>query len=299
MKTPKEKKKRHIIWYVLYSILLIMGFLYYLFPEDAFIDYLKATADKRNAEYLHFIQHMELGFPPGVTLQGLRLARKSEPERSLFKARRLTVRPAMRSLVDGRPKICFDSRAYKGELDGCIRFGNRRFQSPVNVSVQLKDLRLEDYAYMEDMIGRRVSGLLGGVLEYSGNPKAWMRGEGEGDLRIANGRVELVQPLFIFESIDFEEVTARFVLKNQRINLTQMQLNSPDIKGSLSGSIVLKNKLARSILSLKGTIEPYAGLFKGNKGGAGALQFFKNRLRQGKLTFTVRGTLEEPRFKLI
>lgn len=299
MKKNKEKKKKHILWYVLYTMLLTFGFLYYLFPGEAFTDYIKATADKKNPRYVHSVREMALSLPLGLKLVDPRLSKKSDPDKSLFTAKRATIRPVMRSLLDGKPKICFSADAYEGDLNGCLRFESRDLKSPFAVSIQIKNVRIHDNAYLEEMIGRRVDGILGGVLEYRGEKGSWIKGAGEGDLRIAKGRFELLQPFFIFESLNFDEVSLRFVLENQRINVTQAQLNSPEIKGSISGTIILKNNLSKSVLSLRGSIEPFAGLFQGTKGASGAVQFFKKRLRKGKLSFTVRGTLEEPRFRLI
>ena len=61
--------------------------------------------------------------------------------------------------------------------------------------------------------------------------------------------------------------------------------------------ILLKNNLANSTLNLKGTIEPFAAFFESTGGTRDTVAFFRQRLKQGTLSFVIQGTLGEPDFK--
>jgi hypothetical protein len=101
-----------------------------------------------------------------------------------------------------------------------------------------------------------------------------------------------------FDAIDFDELELKMVLNKRKIDLNSVELSGRDIRGTLSGNIRVKRDLLKSVLYLKGTIEPLAGFFKSDKGTMHTSRFLRQRLKKGKLSFTIRGTFERPRFNL-
>jgi len=65
----------------------------------------------------------------------------------------------------------------------------------------------------------------------------------------------------------------------------------------LSGTISLKEIFGKSVLDLKGTIEPHAELFKNADDASGAVMLFKQGLKKGTLGFIVKGTIDKPRMR--
>jgi type II secretion system protein N len=140
-----------------------------------------------------------------------------------------------------------------------------------------------------------VEGTLDGTVSYRGQRNPLMDGSGQANLRLSQGRVELLQPFITLESIDFNEMEIEVVLKKQQINLSRLELKGQQLHGTLSGTITLKQELAKSGLDLRGTIEPFAGLFKGTAGTSDTVQFFKQRLKGGAFPLVIQGTVGEPK----
>ncbi|MEE9612326.1 MAG: type II secretion system protein GspN, partial [Desulfatiglandales bacterium] len=224
---------------------------------------------------------------------------KANPDRFFFKADSLVIRPNLWSFLQGKPKVCFDGVTYGGALNGCFRLTQNSLKAPIAGSVELKDISVGEYDNIPGMIGRHIKGRLGGTITYSGQYNSLMGGTGEADLRLSEGLIELLQPILMLESIDFNELLIKLILKNQKINLTHVELKGPNMRGTLSGVVSLKKEFLKSSLNLRGTIEPFADFFKSLLGTRDTVKFFKQRLKRGRLSFIIHGTLTEPRIKFI
>jgi type II secretion system protein N len=146
-----------------------------------------------------------------------------------------------------------------------------------------------------------VKGVLNGTITYGGEYNLLIAGTGEAELRISGGQIELLEPILGGEPIDFDELRIKMVLKNRRIDLTDVELKGRVIQGTLSGSIRLKTEFLKSNLNLRGTLEPLAGFFESVEGSpyTNTLRFLRQRLKKGKLSFIIHGTLANPGFRFI
>jgi type II secretion system protein N len=189
--------------------------------------------------------------------------------------------------------LCFESIAYDGVLKGCANFIEKSLQSPFSASMVLRHIRLGKYD-LRSLIGRHVEGRLDGSVTYNGKTDLLIEGSGEANLRLSDGRLELLQPILSLDSIDFKQVSIKLALRNRKINLTQVALEGPSMRGTLSGIISLQKDIGESRLDLKGTIEPFSDFFKSLPGTRDMVKLFQRRLKRGTLTFTIRGTLTEP-----
>ena len=277
---------------------MTIGLLYYRFPSDSLKGYLLATADRLIPRHIVSFNEIGLTFPPGLKLMQPGLSLRETPDARLFTADSLLIRPMIGSFIKGKNEYYFACQANSGDVTGCIDFVKNSIDSPISTSIQLKDIHIDDYATFP-MIGRDIRGVLCGKITYSGQYQSLIYGAGEADLLITGGHVELLEPIANFDSIDFNDLRIKMILEKQKINLTGVELRGELIQGTLSGSINLKTDLSRSILDLKGTLEPLAGIAKGNTGAMTILSFLKKRMNKGKLSFVISGTLGEPAFRFI
>ncbi|OPX34956.1 MAG: type II secretion system protein GspN [Desulfobacteraceae bacterium 4484_190.2] len=287
-------KHKKCLGYILYGILLMIVLLYYRFPSDALEDYLQSTADEINPRYHVLVGKVRPSLPFGMKFLKARV--------SLFMAESLLIRPGLWSFLKGESKYLFDCLAYGGDIKGSVHFsdnGGEASERPFTTSIELSDIRINDYEYLFTLIGRNVKGILGGIITYSGQGSLLINGTGEANLRISNGSVELLQPIFSLESVSFDDVRIKMILEKTKIKLTRVELKGREIKGTLSGTIGLKQNISNSRLALRGSIEPLEGFFKSENGAPRIMKLFKRRLRKGKLSFVVRGTPADPKIRFI
>lgn len=283
--------------YLLFAMILIAVLLYYRFPSDALEDYLQTMADRANPPLALSVGHIEPGFPIGLKFVQTEVALKDMPDRVILRADSLSLKPKLWSLLRGKSKYSFHCLTYNGYLIGSLYFKKDRTRGFIDTEIELGNIRIGDYYYLSDVIGHRVEGNLGGTISYRGPYSFLIDGSGEANLRLSDGRVELLQPLLTLESIDFKEMKIEMALKNQEINITRLELKGQQLQGVLSGTITLKDEFARSSLDLRGTIEPFAEFFKNTAGILDTVKFFKQRLSRGTLSFVIVGTLRDPIIK--
>ncbi|MBN1832924.1 MAG: type II secretion system protein GspN [Deltaproteobacteria bacterium] len=293
------EKNRTWTAYTLYAILLTLGLLYILFPSRAVKDYLEARVDDSAIPVHISIGDISPSLAFGLTLRETELSRQAAPEKVLFRADRLFVRPGLWSYLQGKMKACFDGRLNDGSLEGCVQFNENDPNTPFSTSMTFRDILLGKFEYLADLIGRHVEGSLGGSFAYDGQIESLMEGTGEADLRLSNGRIELQKPVLDLNAVDFDEIWVKLTLKKRRVDLTHVELKGPNIYGTLTGTISIRKELMDSGLNLKGTVDPSKSLFEGSEGASVTVKLLGQTLGDGPLSFRVRGTLKNPRFDLI
>ena len=166
-------------------------------------------------------------------------------------------------------------------------------------SLSLKDVRLQEYAFLPDFGIGDVAGKLTGNLDYNGPIGRIDTGEGTGDLHVSEGKIDLLTPFLGLEAIPFGELTARFTLKKGTVNLNSVSLDGKGFQGSLSGTIYLNRIMDRSRLNLKGTLEPIADYLETLKGGPALVSLLGGGRNGSKRSFVIQGTFKSPIFRFI
>lgn len=286
--------KRRWFGYVLFCIIGSVFFLYYLFPSDVVRDYLQMRAERSNPPLLLSIERIKPWPPFGLRSGKTEVSLKDKPQLTLFRAENISVSPGLWSFIRRKPKYSVDLEAYGGEVSGSIIFKKINMEGPFYAEIDIDRIRVGNHEHVKDFVGRQIDGILSGKIYYSGQQNKLISGSGEATLKLSEGRVELLVPLLSLSAIEFDEVAIDLVLKRRRINVTRLELEGPQLKSSISGTISLRKQLAKSSLNLKGTIEPFAALVKSVK-GLSVLKNFQQRLRKGVISFTIRGTLSQPK----
>lgn len=292
-------KNRKWVGYISYCIFLTAGFLYFLFPSDAVREYLQIKARNLNPPLMVSIDRIKPWPLCSLKFGHTEISFLDKPNIKLFRADNLLLRPGAGSFIKGDHKWCFQCMAYGGRIKGCANFNNNDMAGPFKAEMEFDTIRIGTYEHLKDLIGRYVDGTLTGTISYSGQRERLLNGAGEANLKFVNGRIELLSPVLTLESIEYNEIAINMALKRGTVNLTRLQLEGPLLKGTLSGSIRLKEELVKSRLDLKGRIEPFAAFFKKAEGTQSTLMYFRKMLRKGALPFRIRGTLAQPKISFM
>jgi hypothetical protein len=95
---------------------------------------------------------------------------------------------------------------------------------------------------------------------------------------------------FAIPAVRFSSINASTVIRNGVIQINKLDLDGPDLKGSITGSIRLSQFLASSSLNLTIDIDQQSKLLENYKMLLGSLKTENNRIR-----LTVTGSLQNPR----
>jgi type II secretion system protein N len=290
-------KNKKWFGYIFYCIIITGGLLYYRFPSDALRDHLQIRANNLDNSVTLSIDWIKPWLPFGLKLGQTEISLKDKSSIKLFRADSLFVKPDVWSFFKGKSKYCFDCLAYGGDVRGCVYLKKNSMEAPFDTEIELKNIQIGNYEHLKDLIGWQVDGILYGTIFYRGQHKNLMDGTGEANLKLLDGKVELLVPILGLESIEFHEIKSDMVLKKQVINLKRFELTGPLLKSTLSGTIRLKKEFMKSTLNLKGTIEPFASFFKSMGGVSNIVRFFKQRLKKGTLSFIIHGNIGDPKIR--
>jgi type II secretion system protein N len=305
LQSTREKIKqffsKHREWmlYALYCVAMTLALLYYRFPSDSVREYIQATVHRINPNILVTYEKMSLSFPFSFRFDQAEIHLKNDPEKDVFKAKKVIIRPKIWSIIRGRPGYCIVCAAYNGNITGCIDFQKDDHGTLYSSSFRLNDIRIDNNYQLPSGVKGRLNGLLEGSLNYSGRDIHDLDGTGEASLNLSNGSFRLSKPVLEVEAIDFKELLIKMSLKDKRLNISNAELKGDGILGQASGTIILKDSIQKSRLSIKGTFEPTAALFKDSKNPGDAVLLLKRSLKNGKMPFTLQGTVDKPSFRLV
>jgi type II secretion system protein N len=292
-------KNRRWIGYALYCFALILVFLYYRFPSEAVEKYIQATVHRINPNILVKYERMSLSFPFSFRFEQAEIHVRKDPEKDGFKTKEVIIRPKIWSLIIGRPEYCLICAAYNGNITGCVDFQKDDRGTLYSSSFTLNDIHIDDDSPLPSSIKGRLNGVLEGSVTYSGRNIYDPDGTGEASINLSNGSFRLSKSVLEVEAVDFTEVLIKMTLKDKKLNISNAELKGDGILGQASGSISLRDSIRKGRLNIKGTFEPTDALFKDSKNSHDTALLLKKSLKNGKMSFTLQGTVDKPSFRLI
>lgn len=292
-------KSKKWMGYTIYCLILTAAFLYLLFPSDAIKACIQAKAQRIHPGIQVTSQRLSLSFPSGLKLIQTAVSLEEDPGQLLFKADRISLRPGIWSILKDPAEYYFDCRAYGGRLEGRIITKDDPATS-FNASIEFEDVRIEKNSPVPSIIGDRLEGTLAGYIDYQGESDTSIsRGSGEAFLTISDCLVKLAEPVLGLETVDFNEIQVKMSLKRQRISISRAELKGDKMMGTVSGTINMDSDFMESRLDLQGKVEPTATLFRDVPGAGEAINLIKEGLKDGKLPFTLKGTIKNPKMSFI
>lgn len=291
------KNKRWFL-YVLYCIALTAFLLYFCFPSEVLNTYIQSKANNLHTPLYFSVERAKPWLPFGLKLWKTEVSARNRPGVKLFKADSAIIRPDLWSIVRGEGRYRFKALAYGGNIKGVIAVKENGRIENFDTVIEFKDIKVGAHKYLEELLGRRIDGTLGGYVDYKGSDKGIMAGTGEASLELSKGSLELDLPVLSTESIDLDEVIIDMDLKGRRIDFKKFELRGDFFTGNISGILRLNNNFLRSSIDLKGTIDIFSEFFKNNT-GLEIMGLLRSRMKRGKISFAIFGTIEAPRYKIM
>ena len=271
---------RAIIGYPLAGIAMLLAFLYLRFPGEAVTDYVKAAVAAQYPGATLSIDTVRPSFPPGLALSNITVGLRNRPD-PILRVDDLTVRPGGLALLRGRLAILAAAAGYGGEVRGKVEFSRLfSFQGPLTAAVDIRDVRVDKWAWLRELFVRQVTGTLKGAINLTGTAEALKNGTGTVDFTLTNGTYPLQEPFLGLDKIDYSRVEGKASFRNGALKVTQLTLTGEKLRCSLKGNILLADDFQASKLDLNGTIE---------------LPLLGNK----RVTLTIGGTIGNPNSRVI
>ncbi|GEM_PF-2814545 len=285
---PFKGNRRY--FYLVYIAVLLILFLYVMFPDTILNSFLSAQAEKRLPDLSISFEDTGFILPLGIRITGLEVALRVKPDQPLYVSEKTSIRVSITGMLFGGNRVTFTSRVNGGEISGVIK---ERDRDICNITADINDIILDGGPFIHPETGKYIEGLLKGRISFTGNPSDLVAGNADIFLEVKNGRIKPGIPLFDIRDIGFESITVTGALDKMRLNIKDLLIKGGPFNGSAKGDVQLKRDILSSGLNLSARITPGPSLKKEMPDVAGAIES-SGIMKNGRLILDIKGTLNDP-----
>ena len=279
--------------YAAYVLIAAIVCLYYLFPSGSVVDYIQYQASCSIPDCKLSIRQAKPAFPPGLTLYGPELVWQSKP---VFTADWFKVRPEYTSVFSSEKLFDFTGEAYGGEFAGTVTVTPGQSAPQSQLKLEFKDFLLNQITVLKNSMTHEISGLAHGKIEFDNRSDP--RGQGNAQINVSDCVLKFNPPLFGINQLGFKAIKGELELANQRVVIKELNVDSLDVSGSASGTIVLNAPIEKSSLNIAGRIIPQPAFIKKMGSLFPMALLSEKKLREGGIPFRISGTAEHPNFSM-
>lgn len=264
-----------------YLFLCLVLFASMRFPYDTFRGRLEGAISSMVGQPVA-LGHIRSSFPFGFTVEGMSI------NKSPF-ARELKLDPSLIALLAGRLNLDVEALFSSGRIEGSIHtpFGDKG--GALSISARMDNLDSQAFRPLFSP-GIDPRGFVSGTIELSGPGSSIRELGGKANIVWKEGYVPLPVSLLPIDGLQFKVLQIDSVMEKGLLTLEKVEL-AGDISGTVKGSVRIMEPLSRSRLNLSGEIglPQDMALLLGSPASSPS-----ERVR-----FSLRGTMDRPRFRLL
>ena len=277
--------------YGIYTLAVLVGLLWFLFPADAVRQRLEYELNRNTDAVVWKIGALRPALPGGLKISEIHISSRRRGTGELV-VPSLYLQPDAAAFLRNRKPAC----TYRAQLlGGSIRGRAEVSGSPrvVKFDGRISDVKIEELGDLLKSLNRSAAGLLSG--DFSGraavapatNPSFSLKGK----LHVRQGRLSFQEQVLGLNELKFSRAESQFEFSGNVLELKEGILQSTLLSAVFAGTLQTEKSLEQAMVQVNGTLTVRPELFAGIRNGSSGLQ---KQLKDGKLSFQVRGTLKEP-----
>ena len=280
------------IGYIIYGIIIMVAFLYILFPSGEIRDYLIQQAEQTSPEVSVDIGAVAPSLPPGLKFSDLDISLQNRP---VFNAREMTVRPRYLSLFAADKSFRLKGAVYQGTLNGDAMVktaSNPQYAADIDFEA----VQVDAIAPLKELMPHQMFGSAEGSITYDTQGGPW--GQGNAEVSVSGCRIEFKPALFGVTDLALGKVKAVIDLKNRQAAIKEITITGTQVSGNAAGTLGLRRPLSRSTVQLEGTLKPHPSLIKELSRTVPSQLLSQRDIVDKGIPFRLSGTLDRPNFSL-
>jgi len=285
-----SKTKQHFL-FAAYIVSVTLFFLYILFPSEIAKKYILSGLNRIHPDLDVTISSIKPGIPLGVKCYNVGAYFRGD---SILDAEKIVLSPAILPLFLGRLSLHIAGAVYSGRVEAEVDLSWKKF-APEKARMNIDGIQIGEIIMLKNFIPHDLEGVLTGNVRYEA-------GEGKNssvtsEIGLSEFGVEFLSPYYGLETLDLKKVEADIELNGNQLKVNRFTNAGGDADGSLSGTVLIRNVIGRSMLNLQGSVRPNSALIeKLGKMGPVVKTFLKKSSESGSIPVRLQGTLERPRF---
>lgn len=284
------KPATKIFLYIVFGLVALVIFLYLRFPSEmvklALEDQVKKVDPKASLE----IDRIKPAIPPGLKLEPLAVRYDDKP---IMHLNFLKITPSLFNMFTQSTRYSYRGDIGSGDLRGqaVTEVKNDRAQSKITIT--LNRVPLNYLEILQQWKGVKADGELDANVVFDA---ARGGGAADVDLEISPARIAFDPPLMDVAALDFSRLRGRFVVSRRMLQIKNCDGEGNQIDGNITGSIVFRDPIEESRMSLSLTVKPRQAFLADHKNDMiGGLLSPANAQKRG-LVFRITGTINNPRY---
>jgi type II secretion system protein N len=271
-------------------MVILLLILYWTFPYELVGKRLTERVSQGGLQLA--IARYRPSFPPGIQMQQVRLlSTAANPPTTLLQAESLQAQPDLLALFSRTLEIHLKGVLYRGQMHGSVETTVLDSAAPWTVQAHFDEVHLEHAALAQKDGTAFLRGRLGGDVS------ATVTSQGE----LQQGTVNLnAKPMVLMgnqglplpRDVTCDTVQSQFSMAPGQLQIGSFTCRGDDLMIQAKGSVAWKQPLPASVLDLRVEIRS-ENAYKQELELLGA--WVRRRPNRGALTFSLRGTLQEPR----
>ena len=286
MKTPKK-----IFLYTLYTLVALLFFLYIRFPDQTAKDLIVVEVEKAKPELHITAQGAYPVFPPGIKLKPFSLAYGDVP---IISMAHLKMVPGLISMFRQNKEMNFNGPVGSGSLKGHVQVALDERRPKINVVMNLARVPVEALDVAGMWPDYKLAGEMNTHIIFDSRKGAG--GSTSINADITPARIVLSEPLMGIEQMEFTQIVAEMTLTPRMLQIARCEMFGSQIEGKITGSIIFRQPLQNSRITLSCTFKPQPAFAAEHKNDMiGGLLGSDMALKRG-VVFRISGTIGNPSY---
>jgi type II secretion system protein N len=285
------KQTGKIFLYGVFTLMTAIVFLYTLFPSNLARRLIDAQLAVFEPEFEFSTKTVSPTFPPGLRLEPLTVFYTGLP---LLRADHFRVLPELLTFFSDRRNYTFEGPVGTGNLKGRaeIILDNNREQT--KITMNLTGVPLEALDIVNQWPGYSPSGNMNAYVDFDSRKGAG--GTANVNIDIAPAKIIIDPPLMGLEQIDFSQLRTEMSVTRRMLQIRRCEADGPQFQGKISGSIIFRQPMEESRITLSCTLKPQPAFMAEHKNDMlGGLLSSSSAQTRG-LVLRISGTLSNPQY---
>ena len=277
--------------YVLFALAAALVFLYLRFPSQTARDLIVTRIAQAQPGLQVTADGAYPVFPPGIRLAPLGLAYDDIP---IVRMAYLKIVPGLISLFRQQKEMHFSGPIGSGSLKGRADMVFDERQPKINVAMTLARVPVESMEFLNLWPQYKLLGEMNSQIDFDNRKGA--DGSTAVNMDISPARIVFNTPLLGIEQMDFNQILAEMTVTPRMLQITRCEALGAQIEGKITGSIVFREPLQNSRITLSCVLKPQPAFAAEHKSDMlGTLLGSESAQKRG-VVFRISGTLGNPSY---
>ncbi|MBI5063460.1 MAG: type II secretion system protein GspN [Desulfatitalea sp.] len=284
------KNTRKIFLYALYTLTAVGFFLYWLFPSKTVSDLIVSRINQVSPVLQVDIKNAYAAFPPGLKFEPVAMAYADLP---IMRFDYLKVTPSLLSLLSSQKQFDFSGTLGTGTLKGKAELtSEERPQSKVTFNLDRVPIDLLEFLKMWP--NYKVAGDMNAYVDF--DSRKGTGGTTNISLDLAPAKIILSTPLMGIEQLEFSQIQTELTITPRMLQIKRCDASGAQLEGKITGSIVFRQPIQSSRLTLSCTLKPQAAFIAEHRNDMLAAMLGSENAQKRGIIFRISGTLDNPSY---